>query len=100
VGGHGIRAKAIKSSSANAATVSGTVPCGAQPTTRPHSATTTIPPHSSASSATVRPAITLPRLIGSVRSRSIRPERMSEATPTAIPGTVPIIVWAKIPDTR
>ena len=76
------------------------MPCGAQPTIRPQSATTAIPPHSSTSSATVRPAITDPRAIGSVRSRSIRPERMSLATPTAIPGTVPIIVWAKIPETR
>ena len=48
----------------------------------------------------MRPAITDPRAIGSVRSRSISPLRMSLATPTAIPGTVPIIVWAKIPDTR
>ena len=59
-----------------------------------------MPPHSSTSSATVRPAITEPRAIGSVRSRSISPERMSEATPTAMPGSVPIIDWAKMPETR
>ena len=48
----------------------------------------------------MRPAITEVREIGSVRRRSIRPLRMSEAMPTAMPGTVPIIDWAKIPDTR
>ena len=95
-----VTAKAMNSSSANAPAVSSTLPCGAQPTIRPQSATTSTPPQSSTSSATVRPAITEPRAIGSVRSRSIRPERMSDATPTAIPGSVPIIVWAKIPDTR
>ena len=55
---------------------------------------------SSTISAIVRPAITEPREIGSVRRRSIRPLRMSEATPTAMPGRVPIIDWAKMPETR
>ena len=39
-------------------------------------------------------------VFGSARSRSIRPERMSVATPIDTPGSIPIIVWAKIPDTR
>ncbi len=76
------------------------MPCGAQPTITPHTATTTSPAHSSTSSAIVRPATTDPRVIGSARRRSIRPDRISDATPTEIPGSVPIIDWAKMPDTR
>ena len=95
-----VNAKADTSRRPNAPAVSSTVPCGAQPTIRPQTATTTMPPASSTISAIVRPAITEPLQIGSVRRRSIRPLRMSEATPTEMPGTVPIMDWAKIPDTR
>ena len=95
-----VTANAIRISSANAPIVSVSEPCGAQPTSSPQAAMTTSPRHSSASSATARPAIADPRPIGSARNRSIRPERMSVATPIDTPGSIPIIVWAKIPDTR
>lgn len=95
-----VTANAISHSRPNASTVSSAVPCGLQPTIRPQRATTAVPAISSAISAIVRPAMTELRAIGRVLSRSMRPDLMSDATPTAMPGSVPIIDCAKMPETR
>src|SRR3954464_13611672 len=57
-------ANAHRTSSAYAATVSSTVPCGSQPTTRPHAVNTARPRTTCASSDSARPARTAARELG------------------------------------
>ena len=51
-------------------------------------------------SASVRPASTAPRDIGSERKRSIRPFLRSSASPSAVTKPPKDIVWATMPGIR
>jgi len=74
--------------------------CTRQPMARPTAATTSAPRAWVSRSATVRPASTAARDIGSDRKRSISPVLMSVTRATAVPGAVPAMPMPSMPPIR
>ena len=93
-------AKPQTSSSAIPSRISPTLASNAKPITRPVPSRIAIDSRLVATSASVRPASTDARAVGSERKRSIRPLFMSSASPIAVTKPPKAMFWTMIPGIR
>jgi hypothetical protein len=93
-------AKPHSKSSPTPATISGAPASKRKPMIKPVASRTTSESRFVATSATVRPASTDARAVGSDRKRSMRPFVMSSASPSAVAKPPNAICWTIIPGIR
>jgi hypothetical protein len=94
------KAKRSNRSSAIAAAVSATGPCGRQPTTSPQPRMAASPITELSMSATLRPTSTADGAIGSDRNRSVTPFAASSSTATIVVDIPKSMVMPNMPGIR